>query len=201
MDFLFLSACVNRFRISRALVTLNRSPIGDTKRSLRSGDQTDLGQVSKSVCSRPYSTPRVSLSISVCDIMPNAYTYCILYFLNYYFVCLSALAGINQHNGKIFLDRYRWNFYGTLLVKVLFRAPSLITHTILRTDLMHEGARPRTSVSPQNCVWRQANIYQPQQLTTGDRGICHFLGLRCVFTRVPSYPTTHVVTVAYLVCV
>src|SRR6218665_3470509 len=34
-----------------------------------------------------------------------------------------------------------------------------------------------------------------------DRGICHFLGLRCVFTRVPSYPTTHVVTVAYLVCV
>src|SRR6218665_503136 len=161
MDFLFLSACVNRFRISRALVTLNRSPIGDTKRSLRSGDQTDLGQVSKSVCSRPYSTPRVSLSISACDIMPNAYTYCILYFLNYYFVCLSALAGINQHNGKIFLDRYRWNFYGTLLVKVLFRAPSLITHTILRTDLMHEGARPRTSVSPQNCVWRQANIYQP----------------------------------------
>src|SRR6218665_815404 len=55
--------------------------------------------------------------------------------------------------------------------------------------------------SPELCVWRQANIYQPQKLTTGDRGICHFLGLRCVFTRVPSYPTTHVVTVAYLVCV
>ena len=49
----------------------------------------------------------------------------------------------------------------SLLVKVLFRTPSLITHTILRTDLMHEGARPRTSVSPQNGVWRQANIYQP----------------------------------------
>ena len=41
---------------------------------------------------------------------------------------------------------------GTLLVKVLYRAPSLITHTILRTDLMHEGARPRTSVSSWNCV-------------------------------------------------
>src|SRR6218665_3285243 len=124
-----------------------------------------------------------------------------LYCLNYYFVCLSVLAEINQHNGKIFPDRYRWDFYGTLLVKVLYRAPSLITHTILRTDLVHEGARPRTSVSPQNCVWRQANIYQPQYLTTGDRDICHFLGLRCVFTRVPSYPTTHGVTVAYLVCV
>ena len=49
------------------------------------------------------------------------------------------LAEINQHNGKIFPDRYRWDFYGTLLVKVLFRTPSLITHTILRTDLMHEG--------------------------------------------------------------
>ena len=72
------------------------------------------------------------------------------------------LAEINQHNGKIPIDRYRWDFYGTLLVKVLYRTPSLITHTILRTDLMQEGARPRTSVSPQNCVWRQTNIYQPQ---------------------------------------
>src|SRR6218665_2084818 len=72
-DFLFLSARVNRFRISRALVTLNRSPIGDTKRSLRSGDQTDLGQISKSVCSRPYSTSQVSLSISVCDILTHAF--------------------------------------------------------------------------------------------------------------------------------
>src|SRR6218665_1947429 len=32
-------------------------------------------------------------------------------------------------------------------------------------------------------------------------GIRHFLGLRRVFTRVPSYPTTHVVAVTYLVCV
>src|SRR6218665_226710 len=75
-----------------------------------------------------------------------------LYCLNYYFICLSVLAEINQHNGKIFPDRKRWDFYGTLLVQNLYRAPSLITHTILRTDLMHEGARPRTSVSPQNCV-------------------------------------------------
>src|SRR6218665_1225918 len=77
-------------------------------------------------------------------------------------LCLSVLAKINQHKGKIVPGKYRKDFYGNLLVKVLYRTPSLITHTILRTDLMHEGARPRTSVSPQNCVWRQANIYQPQ---------------------------------------
>src|SRR6218665_1281194 len=46
------------------------------------------------------------------------------------------------------------------IVKVLYRAPSLITHTILRTDLMHEGARPRTSATPSNCVCRHANISQ-----------------------------------------
>src|SRR6218665_1026759 len=202
MDFLFLSACVNRFRISRALVTLNRSPIGDTKRSLRSGDQTDLGQVSKSVCSRPYSTPRVSLSISVCDIMPNAYTYCILYFLNYYFVCLSALAGINQHNGKIFLDRYRWNFYGTLLVKVLFRAPSLITHTILRTDLMHEGARPRTSgQSPKLCVTTSKYLSTSVIDSQGQRYLSLSWSALCYYSGTYSYPTTYVVAVTYQVCV
>src|SRR6218665_2638372 len=108
-DFLFLSALVNRFRISRALVTLNRSPIGDTKRSLRSADQTDLGQVSKSVCSRPYPTSQVSLSISVCDILTHAY---IEFVLSELLLCLSVLTEINQHNGKIFPDRYRWDFYG-----------------------------------------------------------------------------------------
>src|SRR6218665_3384446 len=71
------------------------------------------------------------------------YLYCL-----YYFVCLSVLVKINQHNGKIVHDRYRWDLYGILLATVFYRAPSLITHTILRTDLMHEGARPRTSVSP-----------------------------------------------------
>src|SRR6218665_479816 len=76
---------------------------------------------------------------------PHTY---IVFVLSQLLLCLSVLAKINQHKGEIVPDRYRWDFYGTLLVKVLYRAPSLTTHTILRTDLMHEGARPRTSVSP-----------------------------------------------------
>src|SRR6218665_878677 len=76
---------------------------------------------------------------------PHTY---IVFVLSQLLLCLSELAGINQHKGEIVPDRYRWDSYGTLLVKVLYRAPSLITHTILRTDLMHEGPHPRTSVSP-----------------------------------------------------
>src|ERR1043165_9902934 len=45
----------------------------------------------------------------------------------------------------------------TLIVKVLSLYPSLSTHrTLFRPT--HEGARPRTSVSSQSCVLRQANI-------------------------------------------
>src|SRR6218665_3391338 len=68
------------FRITLFRVTLKRSPIGDTKRSLRSGDQTDLRQVSKSVRFRQYSSPRVSLSVPVRDI-PASHVlsvYCLL---------------------------------------------------------------------------------------------------------------------------
>src|SRR6218665_1419115 len=75
------------------------------------------------------------------------------------------------------------------------------THNTSYRPNARGGPSSNFSQSPELCVWRQANIYQPQELTPGDRGICHFLGLRCVFTRVPSYPTIHVVTVAYLVCV
>src|SRR6218665_1749970 len=110
-------------------------------------------------CSRPTT---FTIHFRVCHTGLTRSLYCNLYCLNCCFVCLSVLAKIDQHNGKIVPDRYQWDFYDTLLVKVLYRAPALITHTILRTDLMHEGTRPRTSVSPQNCVFRQANIYQPQ---------------------------------------
>src|ERR1043165_5880187 len=46
----------------------------------------------------------------------------------------------------------------TLIVKVLSLYPSLSTH---RTSFRptHEGARPRTSVSSQSCVLRQAYMY------------------------------------------
>src|SRR6218665_2578041 len=67
-------------RITLSRVTLKRSPIGDTKRSLRSGDQTDLRQVSKSVRFRQFSSPRVSLSVAVRDI-PASHVlsvYCLL---------------------------------------------------------------------------------------------------------------------------
>src|SRR6218665_1772646 len=80
MVLLLLSASLNLLRITLSRVTLKRSPIGSTKRSLRSGDQTDLRQVSKSVRSRQYSSPRVSLSVPVRDIRASHVLslYCLL---------------------------------------------------------------------------------------------------------------------------
>src|SRR6218665_2412684 len=60
------------------------------------------------------------------------------------------------------------------------------THNTSYRPNARGGLSSNFSQSPELCVWRQANIYLPQQLTTGDRNICHFLGLRCVFTRVPG---------------
>ena len=77
---LFLSAWFNLFRITLSRITLKRSPIGDTKRSLRSRDQTDLRQVSKSVRTRQYSSPRVSLSVPVRDIPASHVLSCLLSF-------------------------------------------------------------------------------------------------------------------------
>src|SRR6218665_2489249 len=134
-----------------------------------------------------------------------------LYCLNYYFICLSVLAEINQHNGKIFPDRYQWDFYGTLLVKVLYRAPSLITHTILRTDLMPEGAVLVLQSVPRTvCVatskylstpvvdyrgqrylslsWSALCFYLGTQLPDNSRINCRLLGLRLFIIRRPDYP-------------
>src|SRR6218665_1523717 len=55
---------------------------------------------------------------------PHTY---IVFVLSQLLLCLSVLAGINQHKGEIVPNRYRWDSYGTLRVKVLYRAPSLIT--------------------------------------------------------------------------
>src|SRR6218665_1291695 len=74
------------------------------------------------------------------------------------------------------------------------------THNTLHGPNARGGPSSYFSQSPELCVATSKYLLTPV-VDYGDRGICHFLGLRCVFTRVPSYPTTHVVTVAYLVCV
>ena len=51
---------------------------------------------------------------------------------------------------------------------------------------MHEGARPRTSVSAELCV-ATSKYLSTQLLTTWDRGIRYFLGLRVFIIRRPDY--------------
>src|SRR6218665_1203029 len=149
MVLLLLSASLNLLRITLSRVTLKRSPIGDTKRSLRSGDQTDLRRVSKSVRSRQYSSPRVSLSVPVRDI-PASHVlsvYCLLVQLAA--PTTSCPRGQKSNNTLVKLSVTESN--GTLLVKVLFR-PLYCLHTEPCTDLMREGARPHASVSSWNYV-------------------------------------------------
>src|SRR6218665_1813968 len=87
-------------------------------------------------CSRRTRLHTFTIHFCVCH---TGLTRTLSFVLSELLLCLSVLAQINQHNGKIFPDRYRWYLYGTLLMKVLYRAPSLFKHTELRTDLMHEG--------------------------------------------------------------
>src|SRR6218665_1160069 len=100
--------------------------------------------------------------------------------------------------------------------------PFTITHTILRTDLMHEGPVPVLQSVPRTVCVSTSKYFStrvpdyPSSRVSVTYLVCvvlcvcpttrtemyrKFLGLRCVLIRVPSYPTTRVVAVTYSVCV
>src|SRR6218665_964483 len=71
------------------------------------------------------------------------------------------------------------------------------THNTSYRPNARGGPSSYFSQSLELCV-ATSKYLSTQYLTTWDRGIRHFLGLRCAFIRVPSYPTT-LVAVSYLV--
>jgi len=153
-------------------VTRELSPLSwDTKRFLTSGNKENLRQVHASfhprhrpIGLRVFPSSPVSRTRSVCVYWSHSNTSC--HALDHR--VSSVLAVSHQHRDKFCFDRYKIPV-GISRSSDSEGALSLAfaTYTQNFAPTYARGAHPRTSVSSQSCVFRQANINLPDIRLSG----------------------------------